>query len=90
MIDLVHLNARTDFTRRATKTFMLGRNLAQFNDCVEGICKIDDKRPANFNYTIVSRKPEEELTLTPTCSATVFHMRQKNCLKIYNFSRGNI
>ena len=43
MIDLVHLNARTDSTRRGTKTFMLGRNLAQFNDCLEGICKIDDR-----------------------------------------------
>jgi len=42
MIDLVHLNARTAFIRMTTKTFMLGRNLAQFNDCLEGICKIDD------------------------------------------------
>jgi len=36
------------------------------------------------------KKAEEELTLTSTCSATVFHMRQKNCLKIYNFSKGNV
>ena len=43
MIDLVHLNTRTDFTRRATKMFMVGRNLAQFNDCLKGICKIDDR-----------------------------------------------
>jgi hypothetical protein len=37
------LNARTDFTRRATTAFMLGRNLAQFNDCPEGICKTDNR-----------------------------------------------
>lgn len=86
---LAHLAARTDITRRAIKTSMLWSKLSQFTDCLEVICKIDDNSPVNFNYVLVQKKPDE-LTLISTCSVTAFHTRQKNFLKIYNFSKGNV